>query len=68
MKITNAKEMCEKVEAEKEIALKFATWLLKNNKIKYVEKAEEIDDFQFNLNLVWWEQFINDLIKDVIHK
>lgn len=68
MEITNAKEMYEKVEAEKEIALKFTTWLLKNNKIKYVEEAEEINDFQFNLNLVWWEQFINDLIKDVIHK
>jgi hypothetical protein len=68
MKVTNAKEMYEKVEAEKEIALKFTTWLLKNNKIKYVEEAEEINDFQFNLNLVWWEQFINDLIKDVIHK
>jgi hypothetical protein len=66
MKVTNAKEMYEKVEAEKEIALKFTTWLLKNNKIKYVEEAEEINDF--NLNLVWWEQFINDLIKDVIHK
>jgi len=68
MIITNAKEIYEKVEAEKEIALKFTTWLLKNNKIKYVEEAEEINDFQFNLNLVWWEQFINDLIKDVIHK
>jgi hypothetical protein len=68
MSLTNAKEMYEKVESEKEIALKFTTWLLKNNKIKYVEESEEINDFQFNLNLVWWEQFINDLIKDVIHK
>jgi hypothetical protein len=68
MKITNAKEMVEQIEAEKEISLKFVTYLLENNKIKYVENAEEIDDFQFNLNLVWWEQFINHQIKPIIHK
>jgi len=34
MEITNAKEMYEKVEAEKEIALKFTTWFLKTNKRK----------------------------------
>jgi|JI7StandDraft_1071085.scaffolds.fasta_scaffold95685_4 hypothetical protein len=68
MKITNAKEMVEQIEAEKEISLKFVTYLLENNKIKYVENAEEIDDFQFNLNLVWWEQFINHQIKPFIHK
>lgn len=68
MKITNAKEMVEQIEAEKEISLKFVTYLLENNKIKYVENAEEIDDFQFNLNLVWWEQFINHQIKPFIKK
>lgn len=68
MKITNAKEMVEQIEAEKEISLKFVTYLLENNKIKYVENAEEIDDFQFNLNLVWWEQFINHQIKPFINK
>ena len=68
MKITNAKEMVEQIEAGKEISLKFVTYLLENNKIKYVENAEEIDDFQFNLNLVWWEQFINHQIKPFIHK
>lgn len=68
MEITNAKEMVEQIEAEKEISLKFVTYLLENNKIKYVENAEEIDDFQFNLNLVWWEQFINHQIKPFIHK
>lgn len=68
MKITNAKEMVEQIEAEKEISLKFVNYLLENNKIKYVENAEEIDDFQFNLNLVWWEQFINHQIKPFINK
>ena len=68
MKITNAKEMVEQIEAEKEISLKFVTYLLEKNKIKYVENAEEIDDFQFNLNLVWWEQFINHQIKPFIKK
>ncbi len=68
MKITNAQEMVEQIEADKEISLKFVTYLLENNKIKYVENAEEIDDFQFNLNLVWWEQFINHQIKPFIHK
>lgn len=68
MKITNAKEMVEQIEAEKEISLKFVTYLLEKNKIKYVENAEEIDDFQFNLNLVWWEQFINHQIKPFINK
>lgn len=67
MKVTNAKEMLDVTISERKHAIEFVKWLLKTEKIIHV-KGEISDEFDFNINIGWYEDFIKEIIKDDIHK